>query len=385
MHNTPRTILGQPSWRLASSSTEAFVTRTGGHLGPVTFDREGRALRPYAVAPWAEEAIKPPLPPILEALRGDFFCLPFGSNDKPFGGERHPLHGETANADWTFESMSSDEQRHTLRLSLQPRVRRGSIEKTITLVEGHPAVYCRHIVSGMKGPMPLGHHAMLQFPDRPGSGVLSTSPMLYGQVFPEPTELPENRGYSALEPGAEFKSLQAVPTTAGDVVDLTRYPARRGFEDIALIVSDPEVPFAWTAVAFPRERYVWFALKDPLVLHSTLFWFSNGGRHYPPWNGRHVNVLGLEEVTAYFHRGLAESAQINPLSAKGYATSIGLHPDRPLAVCYIMAATTTPPGFDRVVEINVRSDGGDGVTLRAASGKTVNVPLDLSLLANRAA
>src|ERR1035441_7468519 len=91
-------IHGQPSWRLASTQVEAFVTELGGHLGPITFDRKSRKLQPYSVAPWAEEQTDPALPPILKVLRGDFFCL-------PFGGERHPVHGETANARWQFRSL----------------------------------------------------------------------------------------------------------------------------------------------------------------------------------------------------------------------------------------------------------------------------------------
>ena len=79
-----------------------------------------------------------------------------------------------------------------------------------------------------------------------------------------------------------------------------------------MLASNTDDPFAWTAVAFSKQRFVWFALKNPRVLHSTILWFSNGGRHYGPWNGRHVTVMGLEEVTANFHYGLAESVQANP-------------------------------------------------------------------------
>jgi len=143
----------------------------------------------------------------------------------------------------------------------------------------------------MSGLMDLGHHAMVQFPDRPGSGNLSTSRFLYGQVFPGLFETPENRGYTALRPGAEFTSLQRVPTQSGEVADLTSYPARRGYEDLVMLVSDASLPLAWTAVTFPQERFVWFALKNPRVLRQTVFWISNGGRHYPPWSSRHVNVM----------------------------------------------------------------------------------------------
>ena len=93
-----RIVCGQPSWRLASSEVEAFVTEKGGHMGPVTFERRGRKIRPYAMAPWGEEEFDPPLPPVLQVLRGDFFCAPFGGNARSFRGEKHPVHGETANA-----------------------------------------------------------------------------------------------------------------------------------------------------------------------------------------------------------------------------------------------------------------------------------------------
>jgi hypothetical protein len=231
----------------------------------------------------------------------------------------------------------------------------------------------------MRGPVCFGHHAMLRFPDETGSGVLSTSPFALGQVFIEPTERPENRGYSWLKPGAEFASLERVPTITGQPADLTRYPARRGFEDLAMILSQQDLPIAWTAVTFPRERHVWFAIKDPRVLRGTIFWMSNGGRHYPPWDGRHVNVMGIEDVTSYFHLGLAASAQPNPFSRRGFPTTVTLAPQRPLVVNYVMAVALVPAGFDHVAAIVTRADG-EGVDLQAASGKTASVPLDLGWL-----
>src|ERR1035441_6967342 len=168
-------VYGQPSWRLASSSVEAFVTEAGGHLGPITFDRKGRKLQPYSVAPWAEEETDPSLPSILKVLRGDFFCLPFGGNATPFGRERHPVHGETANARWRLQSLESREGRSCLQLTLKTKVRPGQVDKRIWVVDGQNTVYSQHVVTGMSGPMNLGHHAMLKFPDLPGSGFVTTS------------------------------------------------------------------------------------------------------------------------------------------------------------------------------------------------------------------
>lgn len=372
-----RKVHGQPSWRIASRDVEAFVTQQGGQLAPVTFDRRGRKIRPYQVAPWANEKVDPSVPTIVRVLRGDFFCMPFGGNDKPYRGEQHPVHGETANETWKLESLETSADRTCLHLSLRTKVRKAKVDKRITLIDGHNALYCQHIVSDASGPMSFGHHATLKFPDEPGSGVISTSPFKLGQTFIDPVENPADRGYSILEPGAPFKRLDRVPTITGETADLSRYPARRGFEDLVQILSDPERDMAWTAVTFAKERYVWFALKDPGVLPGTIFWISNGGRHYEPWNGRHTGVMGLEEVRSYFHIGLSESAKRNPFSAEGYPTTIRLNPKRPLVVNYIMAVALVPRGFDRVKRINL-NDGT--ATLTADNGKRVQVPMDGTFL-----
>jgi hypothetical protein len=374
-----RVVLGQRSWRVAANDVEAFVTETGGHLGPVAFERRGRRIRPYSVAPWAEEPSPASLPPILKVLRGDFFCMPFGGNGTVFGREKHPVHGETANSRWRFESREKQEGKTSLRLSLKTRIRPARVDKEILLADGQNNVYCRHVVSGASGPMCLGHHAMLKFPDEPGSGVVSTSRMVLGQVFPGAFESPEQGGYSFLKPGAPFQSLQSVPTITGETADLTRYPARRGFEDLVMMVNDPAEPLAWTAVTFPKQRYVWFGLKDPRVLRHTVLWLSNGGRHYPPWSGRHVNVMGLEEVTAYFHLGLAESAARNPLSEAGHPTCLTLDPAKPLVVSYVMGIAKIPAGFDQVVSIQAAANGRE-IILESASGKQARAAVGLEFL-----
>ena len=143
------------------------------------------------------------------------------------------------------------------------------------------------------------------------------------------------------------------------------------------MASDARAAFAWTAVTFPRQRYVWFALKNPRVLRSTILWISNGGRHYPPWSGRHVNVMGLEEVTANFHYGLKESVAPSALSKRGIATSVTLDQRRPLVVNYVTCVADIPRGFDRVSR--VEREGG-GARLVADSGTSVRVPVDVDFV-----
>ena len=196
-------------------------------------------------------------------------------------------------------------------------------------------------------------------------------------MYVEPTELPEKQGYSLLKPGAIFRDLRAVPTITGELADLSRYPARRGFEDIAILVADPQLEFAWSAVAFPEEGYVWFTLRDPRVLPATLLWMSNGGRYSAPWNGRHVNVMGVEDITGFFHTGLAGSARPNALSKRGLITCHQMRANRPFAVRYIMAVAAIPRRFERVKDITIASNK---VTLIGEHGVHVSTLLNAAFL-----
>jgi hypothetical protein len=370
-----RVLFGQPSWIFSSDRVEAAITRQGGHLGPVKFCFGRKEIAPFSVAPWAEEKQK--LDPLLQSLRGDFFCAPFGGSSSAWRAERHPPHGETANSPWTFQSLKKQKGMTELHLSLATKIRPGKVDKFLQLRDGHTAVYCRHVLSGMSGPMNLGHHATLKFPAAVGSGVISTSSLRFGQVYPKQFEDPAKGGYSSLKPGATFSRLDRVPAMNGSYEDVSRYPARRGFEDLLMMVHEARKDFAWTAVTFPGERYVWFALKDPRVLRSTVLWISNGGRHYAPWNGRHTNVMGLEDVTSYFHEGLASSAKTNGIDQRGIPTVLQLSKTKPLTVNYIMAMAAVPKGFSRVD--NILTGTGD-VTLVSSTSQRVKVPIDLPFL-----
>jgi hypothetical protein len=377
-------VQGQPSWRVASSTVEAFVTRTGGQLGPVTFDRSGRRIRPLSVAPWATEPHPRGLPPMLATLRGDFFCMPFGGNEHPHRGEQHPPHGETANVAWSFRSLTKQQGRTELQLTLRTRVRPATVTKVVRLIDGHDAVYTRHVIEGASVPMNLGHQAMLRFPAGDATGAIATSPFVHGQVYPGPLENPATGGYQSLRPGATFTSLAEVPALDGSTADLSRYPARRGFEDLATVVHDDALRFAWTAVTFAAEGYVWLTLKDPRVLRQTIFWISNGGRHYAPWSGRHVDVMGIEDVTSYFHEGLAASASPNPFSRAGWPTTLRLSPRWPTVVNSIMAVAPVPRGCAPVTAVEA-DDGDGGIILRAGRRTVAKAQVNLNFLSDSSA
>jgi hypothetical protein len=372
-------VAGELSWPIKSTHAAAHITRTGGQIGPITFKLGSRRISPMHVAPWTTDGTPRPKPNMIAVLRGDFFCMPFGANESPYGNEKYPAHGETANSNWKFEDQSSDAAGATIHLSLNHRARPGRVDKFIHIRADQPIIYNKHVVSGMSGPMCLGHHPMLKFPDVEGSGLIATSPTKFMHTYTEPLERPENKGYSFLQPDSPFERLDAVPTITGQTADLTKYPARRGWEDLVLLANVDDVPLAWTAVTFPAQRFVWFALKDPRVLHSTVLWMSNAGRHYAPWSGRHMNVMGLEEITGNFHYGLAGSAADNTISRRGHPTTIELNPETPLVVNYIFGVAEVPADFGRVA--NLTYDGtSKAITLEDAAGHRVSTACDVDFL-----
>jgi hypothetical protein len=218
---------------------------------------------------------------------------------------------------------------------------------------------------------------MLKIPEAGPPSRISTSRILFGQTAPEPFGDPAKGEYQSLRAGGPIRDLRQASGADGTTHDLTTYPTRRGFDDLVMVVHESQPDFAWTAVTFPAEHYVWYSLKDPRVLRCTIFWFSNGGRHAPPWNGRHTGVLGVEEVTAYFHYGLAESARANPFSGAGFPTSVVLRPGLEFTVNYIMGVAVIPAAFGRVKSI-LRT--ASGIEIKSDRGVKVQAAVDTGFL-----
>jgi hypothetical protein len=175
----------------------------------------------------------------------------------------------------------------------------------------------------------------------------------------------------------EIKDRTRVPTVYGDTLDLTRYPLRYGHEDVVQFVSDTSREFCFSSVTFPDEGYLFFQLKDPRVLSSTLLWRSNGGRHYAPWSGRVRGALGLEEVTTYFAYGPKHSAEPNPLSKRGWRTCLELSREKPTEVRLIMGLAAVPAGFTGVRDITRE---GRAVLIHGKGGEKLRVPCSVDFL-----
>ena len=368
-----RTIHSQPSFVVSTPQVELAVTELGGHMAPVTFFRSSaKPVRPYHVSPWQDEKPSAMPAPVLNALRGDFFCMPFGGNSDSLAGEKHPPHGEIVGEKWKYVGTTKSADVTTLTMSIETRVRRGEVTKELSLVADQNVVYSKHIINGFTGNVPLGHHATLAMPDKEGSVRLASSAFRLGMTYPGIFSDPKQREYQSLLPGARWTTLAKVPVAwKGDPdADLTRLPARQGHADLVQVVNEPWEKTngpAWMTATFTDAGYFWFSLKDADVLNSTVFWIENRGRHGHPWNGRN-NCLGLEDVTSFFADGLKASTSDNILNKEGVATSVKLEGTKPTIVYYIQGVVKIPDGFEMVKSLEFAP--GE-VTFVSTTGKRV--------------
>jgi hypothetical protein len=368
-----RTILGQPSWVIRNAQVELALTRLGGHMGPVTFKLGKRPIQPYHISPWQGEGLELGCP-CLVPLRGDFFCLPFGGNQTPLNGERHPPHGETAGSPWTLAGMETTARTTTLAVSLKPQVRPGKITRQLSLVAGHNAVYCRTVIEGFAGPTTFAHHAMLAVPEQEKSLLVSTSPFDFGMTFPGVFSDPAKGEYQSFAAGKRFTDLARVPTRFKDApsADCTAFPDRIGYADLLQLCEKPaagQTP-SWVAAVNKVDGWLWYALKDPALMPARVFWIENHGRHSVPWNGRN-RCLGIEDGRMCFDLGVAASSQPNVISRRGIPTSTNLD-GSPFEILYIQGAVRIPSGFGRVISVKF---GKGTAAFVDEQGKRLPVPV----------
>jgi hypothetical protein len=360
----PTMMRGAPSWRIHSDCVEAWITVRGAQIAPVEFRTDGQVALPYSLAPWEPGTI-PGLAPLLDALRGDFFCLPFGQ--QPSG----PPHGEPASADWTAVSITDT----SLALHMDTTDSGASIDKIVSVREGQTALYQELRIVGLDGDFPYGTHPILDFSaDASGAARISTSPMRWlstnAGVFSDPAA----GETQVLSQNARFEALDRIPCADGSSLDLTTYPTLPGHEDLVMLVNDAAAGrIGWSAASF--DGFVWFSLKDVLCYPATLLWISNGGRTQLPWQSRHTARMGIEDVCSYFADGL-EASRANPLIDQGIPTVRHFEADRPVRMRTIHGVAFTPAGFGRVAEISTQVPGRATITDEA--GRSVVVAVDWS-------
>lgn len=355
---------------MSAQGIRVTVDLAVGHIRRFEVRRQGRTVAPLHTAPWIDDpdiAADAGIAPNVRRLSGDFFCAPFGLCDI----EPAPTHGWPANSPWAL----LDEKPHpeggvTARFELRRTVMGARVRKELTLRDGHPFLYQCHRFLGGAGGLTASHHVMTRLPD---GGRSSFSPKAYADLPPLALEPNPERGRSILRYPSRTQDLAALPLADGGTADLRAYPFAERHEDFFMLVEAPGNPIGWTAVVRRGAADAVIVLKDPRILPVTLVWMSNGGRDYPPWNGRHRHVLGIEDARCWSLFGHAASVADNPLSASGVPTSFRLEPDGSVAVRQVLGGVPIPPQWESIAALD---PSAGTLVLRDEAGDRLTIPYD---------
>lgn len=326
---------------LSSPAGQVEIDPALGVISALTLHAGGRDLTPLHRAPWLDEPdvqSDPSLLPIERRLAGDFFCAPFGVTNR----DDLPPHGFTANASWDVVAQS----RPTVRMRSAKPTLGARIEKTVALADNAPLLYQQHLIHGGQGMLTAAHHPMTRLA---GTGRFCTSPKQLAIGPP----IPLDAGRNLLQADATTTNLGAFPAVGGGTLDLGQLPLGAGHEDFVTLVEAPGRTLGWSAVLRDVEDDILFTLKDPRVLPTTMLWYSNGGRDYAPWNGRHLGVLGVEDARACGAEGFAAACRPNALTALGVPTAFNLRPDRTHRIAHVLGAIPRPAGWHDITDIRL--------------------------------
>lgn len=322
------------------------VQSLGGMLGPVLFLLpDGRQVSPLHVAPWGSDPERETLPEILQELRGEWPCVPFGSdanrtlpagwsaNGESFEGAGVP-HGHGSNVHWTWgacdERLITMECRYPenhpirlLRRRIVPDPHAAAVDVTLEVEARRP---CR---------LPIGLHPTFRLPVRSGS--VAIEPGAYDRVWSFPGDV--EPGAALFSPARQWPSLGKVETRGGAMLDASQVPFVEETEDLLQLSGiDGSLGLHYRDEGF-RARLAWQKEHFP----SLLLWHSNRGRKAYPWNGQHV-ALGVEPIASAFDLGPAVSTAANPIAASGIATAIAFEPDQTFSTRYRLSVEAAPTG-----------------------------------------
>jgi hypothetical protein len=355
-------VHGEPSLTISSDIVTAAMTLRGNHIAPVNFLVHGKSVNPYSLAPWLPGAHQG-IDPLLDVLRGDFWCLPFG--EQPDG----PAHGEVARGDWKVVDVNE----FSATLVIQAQDIHAQVTKKVSVRDGQNGLFQEITISGLEGAYSYGTHPILDLSHlAPGTARISTGAARWSSVFTGMFSDPQAGETQVLEAGAEFTDLERIPMAEGGVLDLSRYPTPMAHEDLVMVVQEGDKQhLGWSAVSIPG--HTWLALKDVRDFPATVFWVSNGGRTQIPWEGLHRGRLGVEDVCSYFHEGLVASRE-NRLADKGIPTTRHFTAGQDTTLRTLQAVVPTPENFGKVHELSTPAPGIIHIT--DEQGVSVEADLD---------
>lgn len=370
---------GAAGWQLTENAISLFVTQTGGQMAPVTFAADrNQPIQPYFISPWQKKGKTAKTIPLLQYLRGDFFCLPFGDNGDKLRGKKYPPHGETASEFWRLATAETDQNRTIFEFALQGSVSGADVRKRIALHDGSEALYISHTISNLSGKYPYGHHAILAMPEPGEIAYLCPLSFDLGMTAPGTFANPANLEYQCLASGATFTDLTCIPSRFKDqpTIDLSTMPSPVGYVDLFVMLRKATAKPACTCAVYPQRGYLFFSLKNPNELPGTTIWTSNSGRYGYPWNGN-TRCFAIEETCSFFAQGGKPSAEENCLTNQGWKTCATFSKRNPTVIRTIQGVARIPANFGPVANVDFTPGT---LTFTDTAGKTTSARTDWEFL-----
>lgn len=326
---------------------EAKLQSLGGMLGPVSLVLEdGRSVSPLHVAPWENEDMADQ-PAILQRLRGEWPCVPFGSvPDRPLPERWREAQGNTVVSDPAFDDPHGFGSNHHWTISAggegelladieyPPESVIKSVQRRIVATPGKARLVFELIITARRDcEIPIGLHPCFVLPETPGAMRLHTGP--HSGVWTHP--LDERQPLSRFAEDQVFADLSVLKSSHGDAVDATALPFAGQSENLLLLTG-----VEGRLILDNLEQNYRIVLEwDRDVFPSLMLWISNCGRSQRPWFNRHL-ALGAEPVRAAFDLGVGISAASNPLNRAGVPTAWHFAAGENLTTRYSISASVLP-------------------------------------------
>ena len=297
----------------------------GAMLGPTLFVLpDGRQIAPFHIAPWFDRGEAAGEPGILQRLRGEWPCVPFGAASDRDAGDGWPgsvatdepdpnPHGFAAGHHWHW--LSSPDTELALAVDYPASHPVSRLERRVRPVPGLPAIdfeLTMHVRAACS--LPIGLHPTFRLPAEPGAMQLDINAAAAAS-FPGQVDVT-----SIFAPGQIVPDWHAIALTDGTVLDPSRLPLARHTEDLLQLLGADGRAVMHNLAENYRVSLEWNKEHFP----SLLLWISNRGRQHAPWNGRHL-ALGVEPICSAFDLGTKISSAPNPLNALGYPTARSFH------------------------------------------------------------
>ena len=328
-------------WRLNWDYGSAEVQSLGGMLGPVRLRLDdNRLLEVMHVAAWAGMPGAGELPPIMQRLRGEWPCAPFGRTDVPAGlpagwGTREPgddwAHGYASNHHWHCVSATSRRVHLAIDYPADADIER--IERVVAVDPYTAALDITLTIHARRAArVPAGLHPTFRLgavPERV-KVLLGAHEGIYSYPCDDAGEI------SRLRPDTRSESLACMAGKDG-LLDLSYLPVAQATEELMQVRSARAAligaaPFALHYLDEDACVGLWW---DTEALPDLMLWVSNGGRAKFPWLSRHI-ALGAEPVNSLFDLGrVAVAPPGHPLADR---LGLALDPAQPWQTRYRIAA-----------------------------------------------